>query len=208
MVAMSTNLEAKLREELTTAMKAKDTATANLVRMINTKIMERRTAKDFTGTVDDALILDVIGTYKKQMEKARQEYAAAGDRGKDQVAELEFEIAWCAKFLPKQLEESELREAVAKAVAGTKTASRGEVSPSLNLVLFSANNKVEESDISAVREAVGDLNGVAARSPGGTVGSPADGTIRVRLDDSGNVALADLLAALKKADLDFRVEKP
>lgn len=114
---MSTNLEAKLREELTTAMKAKDPATANLVRMINTKIMERRTAKDFTGTVDDALILDVIGTYRKQMEKARQEYAAAGDRGKDQVAELEFEIAWCAKFLPKQLEESELREAVAKAVA-------------------------------------------------------------------------------------------
>ena len=114
---MSTNLEAKLREELTTAMKAKDSATANLVRMINTKVMERRTAKDFTGTVDDALILDVIATYKKQMEKARQEYAAAGERGKEQVAQLDFEIAWCAKYLPKQLDERELREAVAKAVS-------------------------------------------------------------------------------------------
>lgn len=117
MVAMSTNLEAQLREELTAALKAKDLATANLIRMINTKIMERRTAKDFTGTVDDALILDVIGTYKKQMEKARQEYAAAGDRGKEQVAQLEFEIGWCAKWLPKQLDEAELRAAVAKAVA-------------------------------------------------------------------------------------------
>ena len=114
---MSTNLEAQLREELTAAIKAKDLRTANLIRMINTKIMERRTAKGFTGTVDDALILDVIGTYKKQMEKAKQEFAAAGDRGKDQIAELDFELAWCAKFLPKQLSEGELRDAVARAVA-------------------------------------------------------------------------------------------
>jgi hypothetical protein len=97
---------------------------------------------------------------------------------------------------------------VARAVAQTKTASRGDLPPSLNLVLYSGNNKVEEPDIAAVREAVGDLNGVAARSPGGTVGNPAEGTIRIRLDDSGNATLADILAALKKADLDFRAEKP
>ena len=114
---MSTNLEGQLREQLTAAMKAKDSKTANLIRMINTKIMERRTAKGFTGTVDDALILDVIATYKKSMEKARTDYVAAGERGKEQVAELDFEIAWCSKFLPKQLSEQELRDAVAKAVA-------------------------------------------------------------------------------------------
>ena len=115
---MATNLEGQLREQLTAAMKAKDSKTANLVRMINTKIMERRTAKGFTGEVDDALILDVISTYKKSMEKARTDYVAAGERGKEQVAELDFEIAWCATFLPKQLSEAELREAVAKVVAG------------------------------------------------------------------------------------------
>jgi uncharacterized protein YqeY len=114
---MSTNLEAQLREQLTSALKAKDLKTANLIRMINTKIMERRTAKGFTGTVDDALILDVIATYKKSMEKARAEYAAAGERGKDQVVELDFEIAWCATLLPQGMTEAELRDAVAKAVA-------------------------------------------------------------------------------------------
>jgi uncharacterized protein YqeY len=85
--------------------------------MINTKIMERRTAKGFTGEVDDALILDVIGTYKKSMEKARIDYVNAGDRGKDQVAELDFEIDWCSKFLPQGMSEAELRDAVAKVVA-------------------------------------------------------------------------------------------
>lgn len=111
------SLEAQLREQLTAAMKAKDSKTANLVRMINTKIMERRTAKDFAGTVDDALILDVIRTYKKQMEKARLDYVNAGDRGKEQVAEIDFETEWCSKFLPTGLSETELRDAVAKAVA-------------------------------------------------------------------------------------------
>src|SRR5512141_343658 len=114
---MSTTLEGQLREQLTAALKARDLKTANLIRMINTKIMERRTAKGFTGVVDDALVLDVIATYKKSMEKARGEYAAVGDRGKEQLAELDFEVAWCNKFLPQGLSEAELREAVAKAVA-------------------------------------------------------------------------------------------
>jgi uncharacterized protein YqeY len=117
MDAMAGTLEGKLREQLTAAMKAKDQKTLNVVRMINTKVMERRTAKDFKGEVDDALILDVISSYKKSMEKARTEFLAAGEKGKDQAAELEFEIAWCATWLPQQLSESELRDAVAKAVA-------------------------------------------------------------------------------------------
>lgn len=111
------NLETQLRDQLTAALKAKDLRTANLVRMINTKIMERRTAKGFTGTVDDALILDVIGAYKKSMEKARTEYAAAGERGKSQLEELDFEIGWCAQFLPTQMTEDELREAITKIIA-------------------------------------------------------------------------------------------
>jgi len=114
---MSTPLEAQLLEQLTAAIKARDLKTANLIRMINTKIMERRTAKGFSGTVDDALILDVISTYKKSMEKAKQEFAGAGDRAKDQIADIELEIEWCSKLLPKGLSEAELRDAVAHAVA-------------------------------------------------------------------------------------------
>jgi uncharacterized protein YqeY len=114
---MSAPLEDALRSQLTAAMKAKDQKTANLIRMINTKIMERRTAKDFKGEVDDALVLDVISTYKKSMEKARAEFAAAGERGKDQIAELDFEIEWCKTMLPQGLSEAELRAAVAAAVA-------------------------------------------------------------------------------------------
>jgi uncharacterized protein YqeY len=117
---MSATLEEQLRGQLTSAIKAKDSRTANLIRMINTKVMERRTAKGFTGTVDDALYLDVIGVYKKSMEKARLEFEAAGssDKIKEQIADLDFEIAWCAGFLPRPASEDELRAAVAAVVAG------------------------------------------------------------------------------------------
>ncbi len=110
-------LEETLRAQLTAAIKAKDLRTANLIRMINTKIMEKRTAPGFKGQVDDALVLDVIGAYKKAMEKARTEFAAVGERGAEQVVELQFEIDWCATMLPAALTEDELRAAVATAVA-------------------------------------------------------------------------------------------
>ncbi|MCX5743842.1 MAG: GatB/YqeY domain-containing protein [Proteobacteria bacterium] len=120
---MSSNLEAKLREALTASMKARDTKTTNVIKMITTKIMERRTAaapknapEDFKWVVDDAMVLDVLNTYKKQMEKARTDYIAAGDRGKELLAEADFEISWCAKWLPEGMSEAELREAVTKAV--------------------------------------------------------------------------------------------
>ena len=75
------SLEQDLRAQLTAAMKAKDQRTLNVVRMINTKVMERRTAAGFKGQVDDDLVREVIAAYKKSLEKAREEYAAAGPRG-------------------------------------------------------------------------------------------------------------------------------
>ena len=75
------SIEATLRQALTAAMKAKDLATANVIRMVNTKIMERRTAKDFEGQVDDALVTDVIASYKKSLQKAQTQYEGLGERG-------------------------------------------------------------------------------------------------------------------------------
>ena len=53
-------LEQTLNDTLTKAMKEKDARTADVIRMIKSKIGERRTAKGFSGTIDDALVLDVL----------------------------------------------------------------------------------------------------------------------------------------------------
>ena len=74
-------LEDELTNRLTQAIKGKDGRTANVVRMLKTRLQERRTAKDFAGEVDDALVLDVIGAYRKQLQKALVEFEKVGERG-------------------------------------------------------------------------------------------------------------------------------
>src|SRR5690606_32048229 len=98
------SLEEDLRARLTQSIKNRDLRTANVIRMINTRITERRTAADFKGQLDDAQIRDLIAAYKKSLEKARVEFANAGEKGVAHVAELDFEIAFCQGFLPAQLD--------------------------------------------------------------------------------------------------------
>ena len=111
------SIEKDLRGQLTAALKAKDLRTANVIRMLNTKVMERRTAKGFKGEVDDALYLDVIAAYKKSLDKAQKQYDGAGAKGEEAVAELKWESEFCAQFLPKGLDAEAVRQAVRDAIA-------------------------------------------------------------------------------------------
>ena len=109
----------ELSQRLNAAVRARDLDTANIIRMIKTRVTERKTAKNFSGEVDDALVLEVIAAYKKSMEKARLQFADASERGAGHIAELDREIAFCAEFLPRQLGEAEVRKIVAEAIEQT-----------------------------------------------------------------------------------------
>ena len=75
------SLETTLNETLTKAIREKDSRVADVVRMLKSRLTERRTAKGFNGTVDDALVLDVISAYRKSLQKALPDYEKAGERG-------------------------------------------------------------------------------------------------------------------------------
>src|SRR5258706_10455901 len=99
-------LEQDLNERLTRTIKDKDLRTADVLRMLKARLQERRTAKGFSGTVDDALVLDVIAAYRKQLQKALAEYEKIGDRGVEQAAQLRFEIGLCEGYLPRGLDDA------------------------------------------------------------------------------------------------------
>jgi len=146
-------VEQQLTEILKQAMRDKDQRTADAVRMIKTKVMERRTAKGFTGAVDDALITEVIAAYRKTLVKAVAEFEAAGDRGKDQAEELRFEIALCERFLPKGLDEAAVRALVKERIAALGLKSRKEAGRLLGDIMKSHKGQLDAGDVKRLAEA-------------------------------------------------------
>jgi uncharacterized protein YqeY len=106
------SIDAQITDLLKEAMRARDQRTKDVLAMIKTKHMERRTAAGFKGPLDDNLWLEVIGAYQKQLKKARDEYAALGDKGAHMLEQLDFEVEFCSRFLPKLAGDDEVRTAV------------------------------------------------------------------------------------------------
>ena len=141
-----------LDETLKSAIKGKDTRTSNIVRMLKTKVTERTTAKGFSGEVDDALVLDVIGAYKKQLQKALAEYEKLGDRGTAQVAELRFEIEFCERYLPKGMDEGALRTLVAERLKALGIADAKQTGRLIGDVMKTHKGQVDAADIKRIAE--------------------------------------------------------
>jgi len=145
-------LEQQLDAELRQAIKERDTRTADVLRMLKTRLQERRTAKGFSGEVDDALVRDVIGAYKKQLQKAVPEFEKAGERGRAQVAQLRFEVAFCERYLPKGLDETALRALVGERLAALGITDGKQVGRLVGDIMKTHKGQVEASDIKRIAE--------------------------------------------------------
>ena len=111
------SIEGQIGDLLKEAMRTRDQRTKDVIAMIKTKHMERRTAAGFKAPLDDALWIDVIGAYQKQLRKTREVYAGLGERGAEMLGQLDFEIAFCGRFLPQLAGEAEVRTAVKETLA-------------------------------------------------------------------------------------------
>ena len=145
-------LEQQLNDLLTQAIRDKDTRTSDVVRMLKTRLTERRTAKGFAGAVDDALVTDVIGVYRKQMQKALAEYEKLGERGAAQAAQLKFEIEFCERWLPKGLDEGAVRALVQERIAALGIADPKQVGRLVGDVMKTHKGQVEAGDVKRVAE--------------------------------------------------------
>jgi uncharacterized protein len=111
------SIQEELKAELKDAMRSRDQNRLDVVRAVESEIKLARTAPGFQGEVDDALYLQIIGTYCKKMDKARLEYEGLGERGKPLAQKLAFEVSYLGRWLPKKLGEDETRALVEQAVA-------------------------------------------------------------------------------------------
>ena len=145
-------LEETFDDTLKHAIKVKDARTAAVVRMLKTRVMERRTAKGFSGSVDDALVLDVIAAYRKQLQKALVEYDKVGERGAAHAAALRFEIDFCERYLPRGLDEGALRALIEARLAALGIADPKQVGRVVGDVMKTHKGQVEAADVKRVAE--------------------------------------------------------
>jgi uncharacterized protein YqeY len=143
-------VETEIGQLLKDAMRAKDARTADCIRMIKTKHMERRTAAGFKGPLDDALWLDVIAAYQKQLRKSREEYAALGARGADALSQLDFEIGFCARFLPKAASDDEVRAIVRETLARLGVSDAKQTGRVLGEIMKAHKGKVEAAAVKRI----------------------------------------------------------
>ncbi len=145
-------LEQTLTDALTQAIKAKDTQTAAVVRMLKTKIQERRTAKGFSGVVDDALVLDVMGAYRKQLQKAVVEFEKVGERGAAPAAALRFEIEFCERYLPRTMDEAAARALVKERIGALGITDAKQAGRLVGDIMKSHKGQVEAGDVKRIAE--------------------------------------------------------
>ena len=145
-------LEQEPTNRLTQAIKGKDGRTADVVRMLKTRLQERRTAKGFSGQVDDALVLDVIGAYRKQLQKAIAEYEKLGERGAAHAAQLRFEQEFCEGYLPKGMDAAAMRALVRERLATLGIADPKQVGRLVGDIMKTHKGQVEAGDVKRIAE--------------------------------------------------------
>jgi uncharacterized protein YqeY len=107
----------QLRADLTTAMKARDETRTRTLRMTLTSISNEEVSGSVAHDVTDEEVIKILA---REAKRRREAAAAFADAGRDEQAAAErAEERVLAEYLPAQLDDDELAEMVAAAVAET-----------------------------------------------------------------------------------------
>ena len=146
------SLEQTLNNTLTQAIRDKDQRMADIVRMIKSRITERRTAKGFSGQIDDAVVQDVISAYRKSLQKALPDYEKVGERGRAQAEQLRFEIEVLARWLPKGLDEPALRSLVRERLTALNITDPKQVGRLMGDLMKTHKGLIDAADVKRIAE--------------------------------------------------------
>lgn len=114
---MSTALEQRLRDDLTTAMRTRDELTTATIRMALTAMQTEAVSGKAARELTDAEALAVLTREGKKRRESAEAYDAANRSELADRERAEGEVL--ARYLPTQLSEDEVRDLVAAAIAST-----------------------------------------------------------------------------------------
>ncbi len=136
----------RLKDDLKTAMKEKDTVRKNVVQLIKAGILQ--VEKDNKITLDDEGVLDVIAKQLKQRRDSLPDYEKSGRD--DLIAELKREMDILMEYLPAQLTHEELVEIVKEAVEKTGASSIRDMGKIMSEVMPKTKGRADGKEINLI----------------------------------------------------------
>lgn len=144
-------LAERIQQDLTAAMKARDTATVGTLRMVLAAVKNARVAAGQEGDVSDDQTLELLTREAKKRTEAAEAYDAA-DR--PELAEKErAELTVIRAYLPEQLDEDTIRGLVDEAVTETGASGPSDLGRVMSAVMPKVKGRADGKVVNAlVRE--------------------------------------------------------
>jgi len=138
-MSLTEEIDRKLHE----VMKAREQHAADTLRMLKSKITERRTSPGFKGEVTDSVVRDVAASYLKQLTRALAEFEKAGEHGRALAEKTKWEIDYLSVYLPKHLDEAATRALVEEAIRESGANNPAQTGRVIGLVMKAHKDEVD-----------------------------------------------------------------
>ena len=142
------SLEQKIMSELKTAMLAKDEKSVRSLRAIKAAIIVAKTAEGAKGEIGEAEELRLLQKMVKQRKDSLEIFTQQGRP--ELAAKEQEEIEIIERFLPQQMSESELKEAVQAIIRDTGATSPADMGKVMGLANKQLSGKADGKTISAM----------------------------------------------------------
>jgi uncharacterized protein YqeY len=145
-------LEEQVMAQMKEAMKAKNEAALRGLRAIKSEIIKAKTEPGANGVLSEDAALKMLQKMVKQRRDALEIYQQ--QNREDLAAKEQEEIAIIEQFLPKQLDEAELKEAVQAIIAQVGASSPADLGKVMGVASKQLAGKADGKAISAIAKSL------------------------------------------------------
>ena len=133
------SLSEQIMSDMKEAMKARDKVRLNTVRMIKSALMNEKIKAGHDLTAEEELT--VLSREKKQREESIEEFTKANR--KDLADETKQELAIVESYLPKQMTQEELNQAVSSAIAEVNAQGKSDFGKVMKILMPKIKGKAD-----------------------------------------------------------------
>jgi uncharacterized protein len=142
-------LKIKISDDMKAAMRAKETARLGAIRLLLAAMKQREVDERIELT--DADIIAIIDKMNKQRRDSITQYEAAG---RSELADVEkFEMSVLAEYMPQQMSDAEIAQAVTAAISASGAASTQDMGKVMAIVKSQLAGRADMGKVSALIKA-------------------------------------------------------